>query len=133
MEAPKRKVVRKFTALDFKRIRSKADLLKRAEEKGINLSKHDTFLDYEKELKRLQACLVNFQQWVVNNKLRVAILFEGRDAAGKGGTIKRFKEHLNPRSARVVALAKPTEIEKQQWFFRRYIKELPNPGEIVFF
>ena len=62
-----------------------------------------------------------------------AVLFEGRDAAGKGGSIKRFTEHLNPRSMRIVALAKPTEVEKGQWYFRRYIKELPNPGEIVFF
>ena len=65
--------------------------------------------------------------------MRVAIIFEGRDAAGKGGAIKRFKEHLNPRSSRVVALTKPTEVEKGQWYFRRYIQVLPNPGEIVFF
>ena len=65
--------------------------------------------------------------------MRIAILYEGRDAAGKGGAIKRFKEHLNPRSSRVVALSKPTEVEKGQWYFRRYIKALPNPGEIVFF
>jgi len=64
--------------------------------------------------------------------MRVAIIFEGRDAAGKGGAIKRFKEHLNPRSSRVVALTKPTEVEKGQWYFRRYIQVLPNPGEIVF-
>lgn len=65
--------------------------------------------------------------------MRVAVLFEGRDASGKGGPIKRFKEHLNPRSSRVVALTKPTDVERGQWYFRRYIKELPNPGEIVFF
>jgi polyphosphate kinase 2 len=65
--------------------------------------------------------------------MRVAIIFEGRDAAGKGGSIKRFKEHLNPRTSRVVALTKPTEEEQGQWYFRRYIKALPNPGEIVFF
>jgi polyphosphate kinase 2 len=63
----------------------------------------------------------------------VAIIFEGRDTAGKGGSIKRFKEHLNPRTSRVVALSKPTDIEQGQWYFRRYIKELPNPGEIIFF
>jgi polyphosphate kinase 2 len=67
-----------------------------------------------------------------NNK-RVAIIFEGRDAAGKGGNIRRFMEHLNPRSSRLVALNKPTETQKGQWYFQRYIKELPNPGEIVFF
>lgn len=77
--------------------------------------------------------LVKLQQWVSKNKKRVAIIFEGRDAAGKGGNIRRFTEHLNPRSMRVVALSKPTEVERGQWYFRRYIKELPNPGEIVFF
>ena len=65
--------------------------------------------------------------------MRVVVLFEGRDASGKGGSIKRFKEHLNSRSSRVVALTKPTDVERGQWYFRRYIKELPNPGEIVFF
>ena len=90
-------------------------------------------LQYEKELHRLQVELVKMQSWIAKNKLRVAILFEGRDASGKGGTIRRFVEHLNPRSMRVVALAKPTEVETGQWYFQRYIKEIPNPGEIVFF
>ena len=90
-------------------------------------------IEYERELIRLQAELVDLQQWVAHNKRRVCVIFEGRDAAGKGGTIRRFTEHLNPRSMRVVALTKPTEVEKGQWYFRRYIKELPNPGEIVFF
>jgi polyphosphate kinase 2 len=88
---------------------------------------------YEKELIKLQAELVNLQQYIADNKKKVAIIFEGRDAAGKGGTIKRFKEHLNPRSMRTVALNKPTDIERGQWYFRRYIKELPNIGEICFF
>lgn len=90
-------------------------------------------LQYEKELLRLQVELVKMQSWIHEHKLRVAILFEGRDASGKGGTIRRFVEHLNPRSMRVVALAKPTEVETGQWYFQRYIKEIPNPGEIVFF
>ena len=90
-------------------------------------------VQYEKELLRLQAELVDLQQWVAKTKKRVCVIFEGRDAAGKGGSIRRFAQHLNPRSMRVVALNKPTEVEKGQWYFRRYIKELPNPGEIVFF
>jgi polyphosphate kinase 2 len=90
-------------------------------------------LKYEKELIQLQAELVDLQQWVAKTRKRVCVLFEGRDAAGKGGAIRRFAEHLNPRSMRVVALNKPTVVEKGQWYFRRYIKELPNPGEIVFF
>lgn len=88
---------------------------------------------YENELLPLQAELVEFQRWVQKENKKIAIIFEGRDASGKGGTIKRFKEHLNPRAMRVVALNKPTEIEKSQWYFNRYIKELPNAGEIVFF
>jgi polyphosphate kinase 2 len=92
-----------------------------------------TTIDYESELVKLQAELVDLQQWAAKHKKRVCVLFEGRDAAGKGGAIRRFTEHLNPRSMRVVALTKPTEIEKGQWYFRRYIKELPEPGELVFF
>lgn len=90
-------------------------------------------IQYEKELIKLQGELVNLQQWVAKYKKRVCIIFEGRDAAGKGSTIRRFIEHLNPRSIRVAALDKPTEKESGQWYFRRYIKELPNTGEIVFF
>ena len=89
--------------------------------------------DYENDLIHLQAELVNLQHWIAKNKRRVCVIFEGRDAAGKGGAIRRFTEHLNPRSNRIVALTKPTDVEKGQWYFRRYIKELPEPGEIVFF
>ena len=88
--------------------------------------------EYQTELLKLQTELVDLQQWVAKHKKRVCIIFEGRDAAGKGGAIRRFTEHMNPRSMRVVALTKPTESEKGQWYFRRYIKELPEPGEIVF-
>ncbi len=90
-------------------------------------------VQYEKQLLQLQAELVDLQQWVAKHKKRVCVIFEGRDAAGKGGAIRRFAQHLNPRSMRVVALNKPTDVERGQWYFRRYIKELPNPGEIVFF
>ena len=90
-------------------------------------------ITYENELLNLQAELVNLQHWVAKHHKRVCVIFEGRDAAGKGGSIRRFTEHLNPRSMRVVALNKPTVVEQGQWYFRRYIKELPNPGEIVFF
>ena len=90
-------------------------------------------LDYQEQLYKLQAELVNLQKWVTKNKKRVCIIFEGRDASGKGGSIRRMTEHLNPRARRVVALSKPTEVEQGQWYFRRYIKEMPNPGELVFF
>ena len=122
-----------FTLEDLERAKRRKDLIEIAEQKGISIKREMRNLRYEEELRLLQAELVNLQQWVMKKKKRVAILFEGRDAAGKGGSIKRFVEHLNPRAMRVVALPKPTELEKGQWYFRRYIKELPNPGEIVFF
>lgn len=89
--------------------------------------------NYEKEKFRLQVELLKLQAWVKETQQRVVIVFEGRDAAGKGGTIKRFMEHLNPRGARVVALEKPTEIERGQWYFQRYVEHLPTAGEIVLF
>lgn len=90
-------------------------------------------LEYEKELTLLQIELLKFQNYVKEKGLKVLMLFEGRDAAGKGGTIKRITEHLNPRGARVVALEKPSDIEKTQWYFQRYTKHLPSAGEIVLF
>jgi len=88
---------------------------------------------YEKQKYRLQVELLKLQAWVKDTGQRVVILFEGRDAAGKGGTIKRFMEHLNPRGARVVALEKPSDIERGQWYFQRYAQHLPTSGEIVLF
>src|SRR3984885_5543134 len=88
---------------------------------------------YEKELRKLQIELVKFQEWVKHEGLRVVCLFEGRDAAGKGGTIKRITESLNPRACRVVALTAPTEREQTQWYFQRYVAHLPAAGEIVLF
>ena len=88
---------------------------------------------YEKEMQKLQIELLKAQSWVKETGQKVVILFEGRDAAGKGGTIKRYMEHLNPRGARIVALEKPSEREKTQWYFQRYIEHLPAAGEIVFF
>ncbi len=122
-----------FSLEELSYVKRRKQLLSIAEKNGTNIKKILRNLRYEQELKFLQAELVNLQRWVAKKKLRVAILFEGRDAAGKGGSIKRFTEHLNPRSMRIVALTKPTEVETGQWYFRRYIKELPNPGEIVFF
>ncbi len=89
--------------------------------------------DYEAEMAALQIELARFQHWVQQSGARVAIVFEGRDAAGKGGTIKRFTENMNPRVARIAALPKPTERERGQWYFQRYITHLPSAGEIVFF
>ncbi len=90
-------------------------------------------LDYENELHKLQIELMKMQSKVRSDGMRIVMLFEGRDAAGKGGTIKRFTEHMNPRGARVVALEKPSDRERTQWYFQRYVSHLPAAGEIVFF
>lgn len=90
-------------------------------------------LEYEREKHELQIELLKMQSWVKDTKQRIVIIFEGRDAAGKGGTIKRFMEHLNPRGAHVVALEKPSAHERNQWYFQRYIKHLPSKGEIILF
>lgn len=124
-----------LTQEDFKKSKDKAAfkalLRKNLSEEDYNSLMYS--VDYENQLLQLQAELVDLQQWVAKHNKRVCVIFEGRDAAGKGGAIRRFTEHLNPRSMRVAALTKPTDVEKGQWYFRRYIKELPNPGELVFF
>ncbi|MCK5400307.1 MAG: polyphosphate kinase 2 [Flavobacteriaceae bacterium] len=91
------------------------------------------YLNYETRLKSLQEELIKLQNWVVENNEKVVIIFEGRDAAGKGGAIRRTTEHLNPREFKVVALPKPTEEEKGQWYFQRYINQLPREGKIILF
>ncbi len=103
-----------------------------AEEKIGNTKKIDKKF-YEKELERLQIELVKLQEWVKHTGMKVVVIFEGRDAAGKGGSIKRITEALNPRVCRVAALPAPTEREKTQWYFQRYVKHLPSAGEIVLF
>lgn len=123
----------RLTIDDFEKISTNKELLEIIEQKEISFDKVSKKLFYAEELRKLQIELIKLQQWVAKNKKRVAIIFEGRDAAGKGGNIRRFTEHLNPRSMRVVALNKPTDVERGQWYFRRYIRKLPNPGEIVFF
>ncbi|AZJ32022.1 MULTISPECIES: polyphosphate kinase 2 [Tenacibaculum] len=122
-----------LTIEDFESVSTNEELLAIIKKKEISITKVQVKLNYEEELKKLQIELVKLQQWIAQNKKRVAVIFEGRDAAGKGGSIRRFMEHMNPRSTRLVALNKPTDVEKGQWYFQRYIKELPNPGEIVFF
>ena len=122
-----------FTSEEFSQLNSRKDFIQLAQDKNVSLIKPLKRIAYEKELLALQAEIVNFQEWIAKKKLRLAILFEGRDASGKGGAIKRFKEHLNPRNSRVVALTEPTQVEQGQLYFRRYIKELPNPSEMVFF
>jgi polyphosphate kinase 2 len=118
---------------DFLSATNRDELLSIINSKNIPIDKVNKVLFYNDELRKLQIELVKLQQWISKTNKRVVVIFEGRDAAGKGGNIRRYSEHLSPRSMRTVALTKPTEVEKGQWYFRRYIKNLPNPGEIVFF
>ena len=99
----------------------------------VDLERTLRFVKYEDRLVELQEELIKLQKWVYDNQQKVIIIFEGRDAAGKGGAIRRITEFLNPREYRAVALPKPDEIEKTQWYFQRYISQLPKAGEIVFF
>jgi polyphosphate kinase 2 (PPK2 family) len=105
--------------------------MSRSKTKPATLAQRMSKRRYEKELERLQIEMVGMQQWVIDTGARVVGIFEGRDAAGKGGAIKRIMKHLNPRSVRVVALPTPSEREEGQWYFQRYIERLPTTGEIV--
>lgn len=122
-----------LTEKELAEVSSKKGLVSLLSTKNIDVKKALVKLRYEQDLEKLQIELVKLQRSVQLEGRRVAIIFEGRDAAGKGGSIRRFIEHLNPRSTRVVALPKPTEVQKGQWYFQRYTECLPNPGEIVFF
>ena len=122
-----------LTEDDLRRINTRKGFIQLLENKAVDIEEVRKTLLYEQELRQLQVELVRLQRWVQNNGERIAILVEGRDAAGKGGTIRRFTEHLNPRAMRVVALPKPSDEERGQWYFQRYIRQLPNKGEIVFF
>ena len=101
--------------------------------RSFNIERAIRFVDYERKLKKLQVELIRMQTWAINNNERIIILFEGRDAAGKGGAIRRITERINPRHMRIVALPKPNEDERTQWYFQRYVQQFPKAGEIVFF
>ena len=121
---------------DYKNKDRKREKLEKKEEEGIKKVQiwvREETLAYEQELTKLQIELLKLQNHVKENGLKILMIFEGRDAAGKGGTIKRITEHLNPRGARVVALEKPSDIERTQWYFQRYTQYLPSAGEIVLF
>lgn len=98
-----------------------------------NLEKAVRYVNYEKRLKKLQVELIRMQSWAIKNNERIIVIFEGRDAAGKGGAIRRITERMNPRHFRIVALPKPTVDEQSQWYFQRYVEKFPKAGEIVFF
>lgn len=125
--------MKKLSAKDFKNLNSKNGLLHILSNEEMNLDKTLRYIRYEERLADLQVELIKLQQWVSASNEKVVIVFEGRDAAGKGGAIRRMTEFLNPREYRVIALPKPDEIEKTQWYFQRYISLLPKAGEILFF
>ncbi len=118
---------------DAKLLNTKLGMRQLFAQKNINLEKAIRDTKYENRLLELQAELIKLQTWVIKNDKKVIIIFEGRDSAGKGGAIRRIIQRLNPRHYRIVALPKPDEVEAGQWYFQRYVNQLPVAGEIVFF
>lgn len=123
----------KLTEEEVALLNSKEGLHALLRNKKVNLVKSLEEAAYSVELKKKQEELIKLQNWVIENGKKVVVIFEGRDAAGKGGAIRRITEYINPRQFRIVALNVPTDDERKQWFFQRYINQLPKPGEIVFF
>jgi polyphosphate kinase 2 len=122
-----------LTPKNIKKLNSKRGLKLFYKEDDMTVAKALRILNYEDKLKKLQEELIKLQQWVEAKGEKLVIVFEGRDAAGKGGAIRRITQHLNPREFNVVALPKPTPEENEQWYFQRYIKNLPRSGQITFF
>ncbi|MBT8185088.1 MAG: polyphosphate kinase 2 [Eudoraea sp.] len=122
-----------ISAKELELLNSKLGLRSLFANKNIDLEKSLRDVEYENELRKRQAELIKLQSWAIDNKKKIVIIFEGRDAAGKGGAIRRIVAHLNPRYFRIVALNKPTEDEQGQWYFQRYVNKLPKPQKIVFF
>lgn len=118
---------------DLKKLNSTKGLVSLLTQKQLNYERAIRYVNYEKRLKELQLEIIKLQTWGINENKRVVVLFEGRDAAGKGGAIRRITERINPRHIKIVALPKPTEDEQTQWYFQRYINQLPKSGEMVFF
>ncbi|MEQ6122918.1 polyphosphate kinase 2 [Pseudotenacibaculum sp. MALMAid0570] len=124
---------RELTPLELKKLNSNKALIALLSRKQLNVERALRYIDYERKLKKLQTEVIKLQTWAIENNERIVIIFEGRDAAGKGGAIRRITERINPRHIRIVALPKPSEDEQTQWYFQRYIQQLPKAGEIVFF
>lgn len=122
-----------LTEEELKLLNSKMGLRSLFASKNVDIEKALREAGYENNLRQKQAELVKLQSWAIKNNKKIVIIFEGRDAAGKGGAIRRVSAYINPRYYRIVALPKPTEDEKGQWYFQRYVNRLPEPGKIVFF
>ena len=124
---------RKLTSSELKKLNSKKALRAILSREPINIERTLRYVDYERKLIKLQTEVIKLQTWAIKNNERVIVLFEGRDAAGKGGAIRRITERINPRHIRIAALQKPTEDEQTQWYFQRYIEQFPKAGEMIFF
>ena len=118
---------------NLKKLNSKKGLLALLSKEPLNIDRAIRYVDYQRKLDSLQVELIRLQKWAINNNERIIIVFQGRDAAGKGGAIRRLTERINPRHMRIVALPKPSEDEQSQWYFQRYVEQFPKAGEIVFF
>lgn len=123
----------KLTQKDVNKLNTARGLKAILSREPLNLERAVRYVDYERKLKKLQVELIRMQEWAIQQNERIIVLFEGRDAAGKGGAIRRIAERINPRHMRIVALPKPNEDEKTQWYFQRYVEQFPKAGEIVFF
>jgi polyphosphate kinase 2 len=122
-----------ITPKNLKILNSKKGLLALASKGPLNIERAIRYVNYQKKLEQLQVELIRLQTWAIEKEERIIVVFEGRDAAGKGGAIRRLTERINPRHMRIVALPKPTKDQQSQWYFQRYIEQLPKAGEIVFF
>ncbi|MFY0604656.1 MAG: polyphosphate kinase 2 [Flavobacteriaceae bacterium] len=119
--------------IQINKLNSNKGLIALLSKDPLNYERAIRYVDYEKKLKKLQLEIIKVQNWAIQENKKIVVLFEGRDAAGKGGAIRRITERINPRHIRIVALPKPTEDEQSQWYFQRYINQLPKAGEMVFF
>tara|TARA_R110002073_G_scaffold336347_5_gene532450 strand:+ start:1688 stop:2473 length:786 start_codon:yes stop_codon:yes gene_type:complete len=124
---------RELTDLELKKLNTNKALTALLSKEPLSVDRALRYVDYERKLKKMQIEVIKLQAWAIENNERIAIIFEGRDAAGKGGAIRRMTERINPRHIRIVALPKPTEDEQSQWYFQRYVQQLPKSGEMVFF
>jgi polyphosphate kinase 2 len=118
---------------EVRSLNSKKGLIALLSKEPLNIERALRYIDYQKKLEKLQTELIGMQTWAINNDERIIVVFQGRDAAGKGGAIRRVTERINPRHMRIVALPKPSKDEQSQWYFQRYVEQFPKAGEMVFF
>ena len=124
---------RNLSEKEVRKLNSKQALVALLSKEPLNVERGLRYVNYQRKLKKLQVELIRLQTWAINNNERIIVVFEGRDAAGKGGAIRRITERINPRHMRIVALPKPSKDEKSQWYFQRYVEQFPKAGEIVLF